>query len=154
MGRFSFLDGKVLIDTQKLNKDFFSFLPLCLFLILCTKFDLIYNKKSMLHQNITPFGVHYKKICNHLCETATNSAKIHSLARKYKHLCINQIQLRFLHFYQHSITLLVIQMCHSAYKRDRKIYFHSGGGRGGGTPIHYLYGYVPPNGVVILKLLI
>ena len=26
--------------------------------------------------------------------------------------------------------------------------------RGGGTPIYYLYGYVPPNGVVILKLLI
>ena len=26
--------------------------------------------------------------------------------------------------------------------------------RGGGTAIHYLYGYVPPNGVVILKLLI
>ena len=25
---------------------------------------------------------------------------------------------------------------------------------GGGTPIHYLYGYVPPNGVVTLKLLI
>ena len=25
---------------------------------------------------------------------------------------------------------------------------------GGGTPIHYLYGYVPPNEVVILKLLI
>ena len=24
----------------------------------------------------------------------------------------------------------------------------------GGTPIHYLYGYVPPNWVVILKLLI
>ena len=24
--------------------------------------------------------------------------------------------------------------------------------RGGGTPIHYLYGYVPPKGVVILKL--
>ena len=24
----------------------------------------------------------------------------------------------------------------------------------GGTPIHYLYVYVPPNGVVILKLLI
>ena len=24
----------------------------------------------------------------------------------------------------------------------------------GGTPLHYLYGYVPPNGVVILKLLI
>ena len=28
------------------------------------------------------------------------------------------------------------------------------GDPGGGTPIHYLYGYVPPNGVVILKLLI
>ena len=26
--------------------------------------------------------------------------------------------------------------------------------RGGGYSIHYLYGYVPPNGVVILKLLI
>ena len=25
---------------------------------------------------------------------------------------------------------------------------------GGGTPIHYLYGYVPPKGVVILTLLI
>ena len=25
---------------------------------------------------------------------------------------------------------------------------------GGGTPIHYLYGYVSPNGVGILKLLI
>ena len=24
----------------------------------------------------------------------------------------------------------------------------------GGTPIHYIYGYVPPKGVVILKLLI
>ena len=31
--------------------------------------------------------------------------------------------------------------------------FESRGG-GGGTPKHYLYGYVPPNGVVILKLLI
>ena len=30
-----------------------------------------------------------------------------------------------------------------------------GGGRpGGGTPIQYLYGYVPPNGVVILKFLV
>ena len=28
------------------------------------------------------------------------------------------------------------------------------GGGVGGTPMHYLYGYVPPNGVVILKLLI
>ena len=28
------------------------------------------------------------------------------------------------------------------------------GGGGGGTAIHYLYGFVPPNGVVILNLLI
>ena len=28
------------------------------------------------------------------------------------------------------------------------------GGGGGATPIHYLYGYVPPNVVMILKLLI
>ena len=28
------------------------------------------------------------------------------------------------------------------------------GGGGGGIPIHYLYGYVPLNGVVILKPLI
>ena len=29
-----------------------------------------------------------------------------------------------------------------------------GSGPGGDTHIHYLYGYVPPNGVVILKLLV
>ena len=29
-----------------------------------------------------------------------------------------------------------------------------GGGGGGGTPINYLYGYVPPNRVVILMVLI
>ena len=60
----------------------------------------------------TPFAVHYEKIRNHLRETATNSAKIHSLARKYEHLRINQIQLRFLHFNQHSVTLLGIHMRH------------------------------------------
>ena len=31
---------------------------------------------------ITPFAVHYEKICIHLRETATNSAEIHSLERK------------------------------------------------------------------------
>ena len=35
----------------------------------------------------------------------------------------------------------------------RNALYHNPGG-GGGTPIHYLYGYVSPNGVVILKLLI
>ena len=67
----------------------------------------------------TPFAVHYEKIRIHLCETATNSAKIHSLARKYEHLRVNQIQLRFLHFNQHSITLLGIHMGHWAYKREK-----------------------------------
>ena len=48
----------------------------------------------------TPFAVHCEKIRNHLRETATSS-----LARKYEHLRIYmyQIQLRFLHFNQHSI---------------------------------------------------
>ena len=40
----------------------------------------------------TPFAVHYEEICNHLRKTATNSAKIRSLARKSEHLRINQIQ--------------------------------------------------------------
>ena len=44
------------------------------------------------NNNNTPFAVHYEKIRNHWRETATNSAKIHSLARKYEHLRINQIQ--------------------------------------------------------------
>ena len=68
---------------------------------------------------ITPFAVHYEKIRNHWRETATNSANIHSLARKYEHLRINQIQLRFLHFNQHSITLLGIHMHYWVYKREK-----------------------------------
>ena len=40
----------------------------------------------------TPFAVHYEKIRIHLRELSTNSAKIHSLARKSEHLRINQIQ--------------------------------------------------------------
>ena len=67
----------------------------------------------------TPFSVHYEKIRNHLREIATNNTKTHSLARKYEHLCINQIQLRFLHFNQHSITLLGIHMRHWACKRGK-----------------------------------
>ena len=52
-------------------------------------------------------------------ETATNSAKIHSLAQKYEHLRINHIQLRFLHFNQHSVTLLGTYMRHLAYKTEK-----------------------------------
>ena len=60
----------------------------------------------------TPFTVHYEKIRHHLRETATNTAKIHSLAQKYEHLGVTQIQLRFLHFNQNSITFLGIHMRH------------------------------------------
>ena len=73
----------------------------------------------------TPFALHYEKIRNHLRETATNSAKIHSLARKYEHLRINQIQLRFLHFNQHSITLLGIHMRHCAFKRKKYTFINA-----------------------------
>ena len=37
--------------------------------------------------------------------------------------------------------------------RVSKLEVFPGGRGGGGTPIHYLYGYVPPNGAVILKRL-
>ena len=69
----------------------------------------------------TPFAAHYVKIRNHLRETATNSAKIHSLARKYEHLRINQIQLRFLHFNQ----LLGIHMRHWACKREKYTFINA-----------------------------
>ena len=42
----------------------------------------------------------------------------------------------------------------SGVSREIHIFFIGRGGGGVGTPIHYLYGYVPSNGVVILKLLI
>ena len=83
---------------------------------------------SQLHPlpaSFTSFAVHYEKMRNHLRETATYSAKIHSLARKYEHLRINQIQLRFLHFNQHSITLLGIHMGHWAYKREKYTFINA-----------------------------
>ena len=46
---------------------------------------------------VTLLAVHYEKIRNYLRETATNSAKIHSLAHRYEHLRTNQIQLPFLY---------------------------------------------------------
>ena len=73
----------------------------------------------------TSFAVHYEKISNHLRETATNCAKIHSFARKNEHLRINQIQLRFLHFNQHSITLLGIHTRHWAYKRGKYTFINA-----------------------------
>ena len=72
-----------------------------------------------------PFAVHYEKIRSHLRETATNSAKIHSLARKYEHLRINHIQLRFLHFNQHSITFLCIHLRHLTYKREKYTFINA-----------------------------
>ena len=40
-------------------------------------------------------------------------------------MCINQIQLRFLHFNQHSITLLGIHMRHWAYKREKYTFINA-----------------------------
>ena len=82
------------------------------------------SRRPRISKLSTPFAVHYEKIRSHLRETAINSAKIHSLARKYEHLRINQIQLRFLHFNQHSITLLGGHSFVSCDIQKRKIYFH------------------------------
>ena len=48
------------------------------------------------------------------------------------------------------LTCLVIMDEKNTYKMPSIIVIT----REGGSPIHYRYGYVPPNGVVILKLLI
>jgi len=75
----------------------------------------------------TPFTLHYQKIRNHLCQTQTNSAKIHSLAQKNKHLHINQIQLPFflilINIY--SLTLLGTHTRHSAYKREKYTFINA-----------------------------
>ena len=47
---------------------------------------------EVIQDYTTSLAVHYEKISNHLRETATSSAKIHSLAQKSEHLRINQIQ--------------------------------------------------------------
>ena len=47
------------------------------------------------------------------------------IARKYEHLRINQIQLRFLHFNQHSITRLGIHMGHWVYKREKYTFINA-----------------------------
>ena len=75
--------------------------------------------------NITPFAVHYEEIRNHLRETATDRAKIHSLTQKSEHLRVNQIQVRFLHFNQHSITFLDIHLRHSTYKREKYTFINA-----------------------------
>ena len=88
------------------------------------KFDVSTGPNTKTFQGHL-FAVHYEKIRNHLRETATSSAKIHSLARKYEHLRINQIQLRFLHFNQHSITRLGIHMGHWVYKREKYTFINA-----------------------------
>ena len=77
-------------------------------------------------KNCTRFAFYYEKIRHRLLKTATNSAKIHSLARNTNiWLRINQIQLRCLHFNQHSITLLGIHMRHSTYKREKYTFINA-----------------------------
>ena len=41
---------------------------------------------------ITPFAIHYEKICIHFREMGTSSAKIHSLAARNGYLRASQIQ--------------------------------------------------------------
>ena len=45
--------------------------------------------------------------------------KLHSLATKYDHLHINQIQYRFVHFNQHSRTVLGTPMRQTSHKREK-----------------------------------
>ena len=52
----------------------------------------------------------------------TICVKLRPIAQKYEHLRVNQIQLRFFHFNQHSIILLGIQ--HWAYKREKYTFIH------------------------------
>ena len=73
----------------------------------------------------TPFAVHYEKRRNRWRETVTNSLNIHSLAREYEHMRINQIQLRFLNFNLHSITLLGIHMRHWAFKIEKYTFINA-----------------------------
>ena len=80
---------------------------------------------EVIQDYTTPFAVHYEKIRNHLRETETSSAKIHSLAHTREHLRINQVQLRFLRFNQHSVTLLGIHMRHLAYKREKYTFINA-----------------------------
>ena len=47
------------------------------------KFDVSTGPNTKTFQGHL-FAVHYEKIRNHLCETATSSAKIHSLAQKIR----------------------------------------------------------------------
>ena len=89
--------------------------------------DLFFLEHWVLseYSYFTAFAVHYDKIRIHLRGKETNSAKIHSLARIYEHLSINQIWLRFLQFNQHSITLLGIHMGHWAYKRGKYTFINT-----------------------------
>ena len=61
-------------------------------LMITTMMMMILRIKTICDIINTPVAVHYEKICIHLRESSTNSAKIHSLARKSEPLRINQIQ--------------------------------------------------------------
>ena len=84
-----------------------------------------HQRESEVFIKFTPFAVHYEKIRIHLREKASNSAKIHSIARKSEHFRVNQIQQRFLHFNQHSITFLGIHLRHSTYKREKYAFINA-----------------------------
>ena len=90
-------------------------------------------------------------ICFFVNEFALNSYQqyIASLCTQaiYRQLCIR------LMLNKRCTTLPNVYCCLFASKKVFSVILTDFESRGG-TPIHYLYGYVPPNGVVILKLLI
>ena len=62
---------------------------------------------------------------------------------------MDETALLFIKFLVGSIKIACVQTSPSLRKN-----LESRGPRGGATPTHYLYGYVPPKGAVILKLLV
>ena len=66
----------------------------------------------------TPFVVPSEKIRIHLRGKTNYCVKLHSLATKN-----DQVQERFLHFNQHSITILDILMRQSSYQRKNILSF-------------------------------
>ena len=86
------------------------------------KFDVSTGPNTKTFQGHL-FAVHYEKIRNHLRETATSSAKIHSLAQKIRTSADKSDSITIFFFFStfnntigHSYGSLGIQ--------KRKIYFH------------------------------
>ena len=104
----------------------FFFPSLCLFLFLCIKFDLIYNKKSMLHQNILHLLLFITRKYAIIC------MKRRPIVQRYIHLS-TKIQtfahksdsITILHLNQHSKHFWAFICVHSAYKREKYTFINA-----------------------------